>query len=270
MTPRRLNVLTLAALAALCGCALAGRGATATPATGMDVLHAVREAYDGRWYRTLTFVQKTTMFAADGKATVTTWYESVRQPSSGPTQLRIDVGDPAQGNGVLYTADSARVFRNGKQVVNQAGGNALLPLVEGAYVQPVERTVAELRQTKVDFARGTVSGTWEGRAVWIVGAASASDTTSPQFWVDAENKMVVRVIFVPVPGAPIMDMRLGEVRPAGGGLLATRCEFYVKGKLVQTEEYQDWQADRELPDALFDPASWSTAPHWAKAAPAPK
>ncbi|MBI3789880.1 MAG: hypothetical protein HY275_03275 [Gemmatimonadetes bacterium] len=265
MRLRSSALLPLAALV-LAGCAALGRGTPAAPATGADVVRAMRAKYDGTWYRTLTFVQKTTTFAPDGKPTVTTWYESIRAPEGGTTQLRIDTGDPAQGNGVLYTADSLRAFRGGKQVAYRAGGNALIPLVEAAYVQPVERTMAELAPTKVDFTRATVRGTWDGRAVWIVGATSAADTTSPQFWVDAENLMVLRAIFVPVAGAPLMDMRLGAVKPAGRGLLATRCDFYVQGKLVQVEEYLDWKADPALPDALFDPAAWSSAPHWAKPA----
>ncbi len=234
------------------------------PATGLDVLRDMRAAYDGRWYTTLTFVQKTTTYAPDGTPSVSTWYESVRQPENGPTQLRIDTGDLAQGNGVLYTPDSARIFRGGKQVAQSAGGNSLLPLIEGVYVQPVERTVAELAVTKVDLSKPTVASTFDGRPVWIVGVTSVSDTTSPQFWVDAQNRMVLRAIFVPVRGAPVMDMRLGDVRPAGEGLLAIHCTFHVQGKLVQTEDYLDWQAGRALPAALFDPAQWSTAPHWAR------
>jgi hypothetical protein len=60
-----------------------------------------------------------------------------------------------------------------------------------------------------------------------------------------------------------MDMRLEGLEELAGGWLATRCEFYVAGKLAQAEEYHDWKANVDLPPALFDPATWSTAPHWA-------
>ena len=83
-----------------------------------------------------------------------------------------------------------------------------MPLVEGVYVQPVPRTVAELRPTGVDLSRAVREGRWNARHVWIAGAASDSDVASPQFWVDVETKAVVRAIYSPVPGAPIMDMRL--------------------------------------------------------------
>ena len=53
----------------------------------------------------------------DGTEQRTTWYEA----QSGP-RLRIDIGDPTLGNGVLYTADSLYVVRGGKVVRSQAEG----------------------------------------------------------------------------------------------------------------------------------------------------
>jgi hypothetical protein len=237
--------------------------AAPAPATGYDVLGLMHDAYRGHWYTSLTFTQKTTTRRRDGVDTVSTWYESVRYSEAKGTQLRIDIGDPAAGNGVLYTADSLLVMRAGKLAVARAGGNALLPLIEGVYLQPVARTVAELAPTKVELGRPVVDARWHDRAVWIAGASSAADTSSPQIWVDAERKVVVRAILVPVPSAPVMDIRLEGLVPLAGGWLATKCEFYVAGVRAQSEEYQDWKANVDLSPALFDAASWTTAPHWA-------
>ncbi|HSD31576.1 MAG TPA: hypothetical protein VLB49_06680, partial [Gemmatimonadales bacterium] len=128
---------------------------------------------------------------------------------------------------------------------------------------PVERTVAELAPTKVDLGRAVVSGRWNDRPVWIAGATSAADTTSPQIWVDVATKVVVRAMLVPAPSAPFMDIRLDGVVPLAGGWLATKCAFLVAGVPVQTELYQDWKADVDLSPALFDVTTWTTAPHWA-------
>ena len=233
------------------------------PATGRDLLQTMRDAYASTWFTSLTFTQKTTTRGADGAETVATWYESLRYTDASGTQLRIDTGEPSAGNGVLYSADPIWIFRAGKQVAARSGGNALLPLIEGVYVQPVARTIAELKATGVDLSRAVVSGRWHDRPVWIAGASSAADSTSPQFWVDAGNKAVVRAIFAPVPSAPVMDMRLEGLVSLAGGWLATRCEFFVAGKLSQVEEYNDWRANANLPPALFEAATWSTAPHWA-------
>jgi len=245
---------------------VAGAPTAAVPPSGRAVLEAMRTAYAGRWYTTLTFVQETRKRAPDGKETVEIWYESLRHTDAGGTELRIDTGEPAAGNGVIYSASETRRFRAGRQVELRQGGNALLPLIEGVYVQPVDRTVAELAPTGVDLTRTVLTGQWEKRAVWILGASSGSDLRSPQIWVDVERKVVVRAILSPVPGAPVMDIRIGRWVPLDGGWLGTRCDFMVDGKLTQAEEYRSWKAGVDLPPALFDPATFGSAPHWAPSA----
>lgn len=253
---RHVSILALALLAA-------PAAAQRTPATGHDLLRVMRDAYGDRWFKTLTFTQATTRRDSTGKETVSTWYESLRYTDRSGTQLRIDVGDPKEGNGVLYTADSLWAFRAGKEAAVRGFGNLLLPLVEGIYVQPLERSLAELGPTGVDFTRPVVNGTWEHAPVWIAGASAAGDTTSPQIWVDVKTKAVVRAIFSPVMGQPVMDMRFEKLVETGGGWLATRCEFYVAGKLLQAEDYNDWKTNVDLSPQLFDPATFTTAPHWA-------
>jgi hypothetical protein len=245
----------------------AASAAPALPASGREALEAMRAAYAGHWYTTLTFVQKTRKLAPGGKETVETWFESLRHTDAQGTQLRIDVSPLSDGNGVLYTASETRRFKGGKQVALKEGGNALLPLIEGVYVQPLERTIAELRPTAVDLSRPVIAGTWDRRPVWILGATSAADLRSPQIWVDVERKVVVRALLAPVPGAPPMDIRIGRFVPLAGGWLGTLCEFLVDGKLGQAEEYEDWEAGMKLPETLFDPASFASTPHWAGAAP---
>lgn len=234
-----------------------------TPATGRDVLQVMRAAYGGHWFKTLTFTQATTKRDSSGKESVATWYESLRYTDAGGTQLRIDIGDPKDGNGVLYSTDSLWAFRGGKQVAARAGGNLLLPLIEGVYLQPTDRTTQQMAASGVDFSRAVVTGIWNNRPVWIVGANATGDTASPQFWVDVQTKVVVRGIFSPVATAPVMDMRLDSLVRTGGGWLATRCEFYVAGKLLQAEAYSGWQTNVNLAPELFDPRTWTTAPHWA-------
>src|SRR5690349_10850164 len=76
------------------------------PATGTDVLTRMRNAYANKWYPTLTFVQKTVLHRPDGQVVEQTWHESVRHTPERGGQLRIDMGELSNGNGVLYTADS--------------------------------------------------------------------------------------------------------------------------------------------------------------------
>jgi hypothetical protein len=243
--------------------ALSSAGAQTTPKTGADVLQRMHDAYAGKWYRTLTFVQQTTAYRG-AEPTVTTWYESLRHTDKHGTQLRIDVGDPAAGNGMLYTADSMWRVRDGKLASQSDMGNEFLPMIEGVYVQPVARTMEQIKGFGVDMSKVT-TGKWQDRPVWIVGAASPSDTTSPQFWIDTQRKVVVRMLMNSgATGSAVMDIHLEGYVPLAGGWLATKVAMSVGGKPRQIEEYSQWKAGIDLAPGLFDPATWSTAPHWRK------
>jgi len=241
-------------------------GAQPAPKTGAEVLQRMHDAYAGKWYRTLTFVQKTTRYRTDGMQTVSTWFESLQHTDRDGTRLRIDVGDLAAGNGVLYTADSTWRLSAGKVTATLGEGNEFLPLIEGVYMQPVTHTIEQLKTTGVDMQR-VVAGRWRDRPVWIVGASSQTDSASAQFWIDRDRNVVVRMILAPAPSTPTMDIHLDGYVPLERGWLATKIAMNVGGKPMQTEEYSEWKANVDLPPGLFDPATWSTAPHWAKQRP---
>ncbi len=231
------------------------------PRSGAEVLQRMHDAYQGQWYRTLIFRQTTTLRQPNGTDTVETWYETLRHTPDHGTWLRIDIGEPSLGNGVLFSADSTYRVRDGKLATSRAGGNEFLPLIEGVYLQPVDETVRELTPTGVDMSRVT-PGTWRGRRVWIIGVATATDTTSPQIWIDAQRDVVVRMILQPSPTTPPMDIHLDGYVAVGKGWLATQIAMSVNGVRRQAEQYADWKVDVAIDTGLFSPATWTTAKHW--------
>ena len=258
-TSRRLALVAVALL--LPAARLTSQSAKA-PANGTYVLAAMRAAYDGRWYHTLTFIQKTTFHRPDG-VQEQLWYETLRHTPEG-TRLRIDFGDLSTGNGVIFTPDSTFPVRGGQPAAARATGNEFLPLIEGVYVQPVAKTVKELAGMKVDMSK-VRTGTWEGKPVWVVGTTSASDTTSPQFWVDTDRKLLVRMVIRPNEQQPPLDVHLGGYEKVGKNVwLGTKIMMYRDGKPLQGEEYTNWKVDVPVEPALFDLTKWTTAPHWAK------
>jgi hypothetical protein len=265
MTLGPLLVAMLIAPGMTCLTAQAAGRSAAMPRSGTDVLEAMRAAYDGKWYHTLTFVQKTTFHRPDGSTSEQIWHETLVHTPQAGTRLRIDFGDLADGNGVIFTPDSTFPVRGGQPAAPRPTGNEFLPLIEGVYVQPVARTVKELAQMKVDLSR-VRAGTWDGNSVWVVGASSAADTTSPQFWVDTDRKLLVRMVIRPNETQPPLDVHLGGYVRAGQGWLATKIDIRQNGKSIQYEEYSEWKVDVPVDPALFDVSKWSTAPHWAKAA----
>jgi hypothetical protein len=129
-------------------------------------------------------------------------------------------------------------------------------------VQPVERTMLELSREHYDTTR-LRTDTWLGRPVAVVGTDRADDLTSPQFWVDLDRLVLVRMV-LPSPraeGKPI-DIRMGDYRPFGRSLVATRVDVIAGADTVQSEEYSDVHVDVPLDPALFDATKWGTAKHW--------
>ncbi len=230
---------------------------------GSDILKRMHDKYANSWYKTLTFTQTTTIAGRVGAPPrIETWYESLQFVPNG-AWLRIDQGDLAAGNGTMYTADSSWSVRAGKPGAGNTNGNPFIPLIENVYLQPVAATIRQMEPLHIDMSRVT-DVKWEGRAAWSVGATSASDTLSPQFWIDKERLVVVRMMLALVPNRPPYDIQLGEYVETGGGWLATKVVMLVGGVARQTEEYHDWKTKVSLDPKLFDVNAWSTARHWAK------
>ncbi len=254
------------AAAALAACGGAGGAAAPNPtpaptrtfATAGALLDGMRTRYAGQWYRTLTFTQRTTLVSPDGRERHQTWYEALALPG----RLRID-RDSTLRTGTLFAADSQFSVRDGRVIAAVPGFNPLLVLGFDVYAQPTARTSAALRG--LGFPAGPVrADAWEGRPVWVVGGAPG-DLHSPQYWVDQERLVFVRLL-QPVYGdtARTSDFRFGGYQRAGGGWVATRVEGYTGGTRTLLEEYEGVRADVALDPALFDPRRWTSARHWRR------
>ena len=227
------------------------------PATGEALLEAMRARYAGRWYRTATFVQRTTLSpAAGGPDRVETWYEALAVPG----RLRIDL-DSTLRTGRLFANDSQYVVRNGALRLAVAGNNPLLVLGFDVYGQPAARTATVLRQ--LGFPAGPVrADTWQGRPAWVVGGAPG-DLHRPQYWVDQERLVFVRLLQpAPQDTAQTFEVRFDAYRQLGGGWMAERVEGITGGKRTLLEEYSDVRGDVELDPALFDARRWTAGRHW--------
>lgn len=248
----------LAAALATTACAATPRvpapAPAAPPRDGAELVARMHDAYAGKWYRTVTFTQTTTQHAPDGTPRVSTWHEALLAPST----LRIDIGAPADGNVVIYTADSSFRVRGGKLVRVAADANPFMPFVSSIYHVPVSQSLADLARWKFDMSR-IRADTAGGRAIWVVGATSASDTTSPQFWVDAERLVTTRMILPAEGGLPPLDVSLGGYERAGEGWIATDVDMKSNGQSVQREQYADVRANVDLAAAMFDPRQFPVA-----------
>jgi hypothetical protein len=210
------------------------------------------ERYLGKWYRTLTFVQTTTL--ADGK--VETWYEAAELPG----KLRIDIAPLEGKNTLLFRNDSLYEFKGGKLAESRAMVHPLMVLGFDVYAQPVDVTVRQLRSLGFDLAKLHQS-TWRGRPAYVVGAA-AGDTVTRQFWIDKERLYFVRMV---EPGkqdsSARVETRFNKYIPMGQGWLETEVRFLVNGETRMLEEYKEPRAGVPLSPAIFEPRRW-IPPGW--------
>jgi hypothetical protein len=212
------------------------------------------DRYAGRWYSSLTFIQKTTITLPSGSSLVQTWYEALSLPG----KLRIDVEAPSRGNGSLFRHDSVYQMMAGRVAAARPEVNELLVLGFDVYAQPPSRTAEILRSRGFDLGRSHESS-WDGKPVIVIGA-SAGDTTSKQFWVERERLLFVRLIDPTTRGRA--DTRFGRYVTVGGGWVAARVDMFLDGRPRLREEYTEIRPNPQLDPDLFDPTSWSTARHW--------
>jgi hypothetical protein len=263
-SPRLLLVLALLPLA---GCA-SGTAVRAgdvepepdPPSSARGVVELMRDAYDGRWYETLEFMQRNTAYSADGtERDAGAWLERQRVPGL----LRIDFVEPqANGSGILFRSDTQYVFDAGRLAQQLPLLHPLLLLSADAYALPVDSTVRLVAQLGIDT---TVArrGTWQARPVYVVGAA-ADDSTSSQFWIDAERLLLVRLLHAqtaPNGRTVATDYHL-SYQDVAGLPVPREIVFHRGGRPYFRETYLEVRPNIAVADSLFLPA------HWAQGIPA--
>ena len=218
--------------------------------TPRELLAAMRARYDGKWYRTLTFVQNNTERHPDGTVERSVWREWLQAPG----KLRIEFQPVDSGNGVLFANDSIYPFRHDSLGTARPFVHPLLVLGFDVYMQPVERTMAQLQQAPRVFDLSVLSeGTWQGRPVWIVG-------TKRQFWVDKERLVFVRMLEpTPRDSVKTSETRFNKYQALAGGWVSPEVEFLVDGQQQFLEEYTQIQANVAMPAAFWDARQWKAA-----------
>ena len=226
--------------------------------SGEALVKAMHDRYAATWYKTVTFVQKSTTYNADGTSKAETWYEAALLPG----RLRIDIGKPSDGNGYLLVDGSVTIFKDGQVKTTRQQVNMLLVLGFDVYAQSPETTLAIARQEGFDATKFHEDA-WEGKPVYVFGAEKG-DLKSKQFWVEKDRLLFVRLLESDSADPnKTQDIRFADYRKLGNGWIAALVEVHSDGKKVFSEEYSDIQKDVKLDPAVFDPQQFTTA-HWEK------
>lgn len=229
-------------------------GAGHAPRDGRELLGMMRRVTS---YRTLTFVQ-TTRFPNRPDET---WYESALMPG----KLRIDITPLDSQRVAIFRNDSLYSFRSGRMVRSRPYVHGLLILLGDVYAMPSESSAVRLTAQGFDLSR-LHEDRWDGRSVYVVGAL-AGDTTSPQFWIDAERLYLVRMI-ERSPGAEggTFDSRILAHQRIGNIWVESELVFLQNGAEVQREIYHDIRVNPELDPQLFEPDQYRR-PGWIPITP---
>ena len=256
-------IFTAAAVAAVpaltvLSAAPAAHAAPARIADGKDLLRAMHDRYQHDWYETLTFEQTSITHNPDGTSKSEIWHEAAMLPGN----LRIDIGEPSQGNGVLVADGTLTRFQAGKVAQSRPLVHMLLVLGFDVYRQPAQRTIDEVAGQGFDLTK-LHEATWQGVPVYVVGAR-AGDLTTKQFWIDRKRLLFVRLVEPDEHDkTKTADTRFMDYRKTSPGWVAARVEFYLAGKDVFSERYSDIQVNPRLDPAIFDPRQFAQR-HWEK------
>mgnify|MGYP001306969168 CR=1 FL=1 len=213
--------------------------------TGRDVVRAMHHKYDGKWFRTLSFVQRAIF--ADGRPEEEWWEAAII-----PGRLRIDFAPLDSGRTSIYRADSIFAFNHGQLTRSTAGRNILAIMAFDVYGQPPEQTQALVKGEgfNLDQLR---QDTFHGIPCWVIG------DDAHQLWVEKERLILHRVVQKGANDA-VTDISFSKFEPLGGGWIGTEVLFLRNGNEFFREVYRDWRINPAVTDELFQlpwrPASW--------------
>lgn len=234
--------------------ALSVAPATLMAQDGEALLRQVNAAHSGNWWRTLTFVQRTTWPATPGREE--TWYETMDRP--GKLRLDFERNGTITG-GALFRNDSIYQWANGAaQGQPRALVHPLMVLLHDIHVGPIDASIAKLKALGFDLTKSSTA-TWQGGSVAVVGAI-AGDTTSAQFWVDPVRLVVVRIIQTGGNGVR-NDTQMSKFSEGGPGLVEREILFFTNGQPTIKEEYIWIKTGVTLDAETFTPGNYAL-PAW--------
>lgn len=201
-----------------------------------------------------TFSQKTIRYRNDGQVDTSIWYEAIQYPD----KFRIDFGDPAEGNAVIYRNDSAFIFRNHELQTSRLEPMPLLFLEGGMEFLPFDEVMPRLFELGLDTAEFRKTN-WEGAEYYVIGAKEG-DMEARQVWVDVEKLIPIRRLD-PHPSGQVIELVYKDFKNFNGSMIETRVDIFIKGKLIQEEYYLDIDPDPKIPSGFFNLENFGKV-HW--------
>jgi hypothetical protein len=231
-------------------------GAGVMVTSSASLVKAMHDRYDGKYLKTMSFLQNNTQYRTTGEETKSQWYEHIEIPG----KLRIAFLPASRRSGLVQVGDRVASFDNGIRVDFRPSVNPLLLLTADVYAAPVATIMRGLDSLHIDddIIR---NDEWEGQPVYVVGAKEG-DTLSNQYWVDRDNLRLVRLIQSQKVGDRTMvsDTRVLNYKEIEGFEVPTEFLVLRNGRPFWREQYADVRINEEFPAGTFDQARWNDIP----------
>jgi len=211
----------------------------------------MRYAHSSRALRTLAFTLTTREQHAGGPRTA-----RARAYAALPGKFRITSLPTSSHTGIVRNRHQLSVFERGRRVGTATRVDLAILLAYDVFAQSIDTTIMWLDSARVRFGLAR-RDELDGRRVWVVGAPQG-DTTSEQFWVDADRWHVLRVIQRD-PRSPrdLIDIRFTEFVELLGVPVPMRSVIYRHGRLEMSQEVSQVTVNRRVPASAFDLSRWT-------------
>ncbi len=214
--------------------------------TGNDVLNYLYQKYKSGPCKSYIFSQKNKHYRNDSVVGTSEWHEAIEFPD----KFRIDFGNKAEGNFVIFKNDSSYRYKKSELVKTTYDTNVLLLLLGGMYYRTIENV--NLRLQKENFNTTLLSTQLLNKQTYYVIGAQQGDTTSNQVWVHKKTWRVYRII-EKMENGHTMDMTFDDHQKHCNGFTETKVTFKDNGKIKQQEDYFDIKAVDSFPKEIFNP-----------------
>jgi len=193
----------------------------------------------------LSFNQTTERYRNDSLIKSDTWYERIAYPD----MLRIDIGDPNSGNGIIFRKDSTYVFAKNKITRSVKNENELIFFLGGLYFSPFDDVLAHFKALHYDLSKFHTS-VWKGKPAYVIGA-DKDDEKVNQLWINQDKLVAIR--FIKYENGSKEEGFMEDQIPLKSAWSETRCSFFVNDKILQIEKYYDVKTGGPLDKSIFDP-----------------
>jgi len=213
--------------------------------SGDDLVHKMYDKYHTKWYKNLTFKQRTIFYKNNEQVREELWHEAMQIPEG----LIIKFGKIKEGNGLLFKNDTMTVFQNGEKTSQSRRVHDLLVLGFSIYSDKPEVTISKLKEVGFDLTKIKTEKI-DGNTYYVVG-----DPAKKRFWIEAKNLLFTKVETHNSNGS-ISITEFKDYEKLKKGWIAPIVNFYLNGEITMKEIYYDIKVPKGLPKNLLEEASF--------------